>query len=542
MAKKIRFAPLVRVSTEDQKRKKDSLIKQKEQIEEAVKALGGKLIKNPWKFSGQEHSTQDAEREKLDALLGDSTKGHFDAIMVADESRWSRDNLKSEQGLKVFRDNKIRFYALTREYDLFNETQAYMLRQFVNLNTLVGLQGARKSMEIRIQRARDGKFVSGSYPFARIYDKANNTWAIDGVKQEKLKIASKMYLDGESLKSISNKVGIHKDNLRQIFKKHSGDKYFQSFHSDKLNIHVDDIPPITIPRLLPDATIKKLKAKIEANKINHHAHRKHEYLLGRMVICDRCGYAHFGETKHKGKNQYYRHSRDKDKEAIVGCKDFRTQVPAHLLEGAIFNEIYFLFGDKSKREEALRKANNSDKNDKHRAGITKLGKELTTIERKQQNLVQGVAEGKLPGEKIKPMMDKLLGQEEFIKDEILKLESKIENSLTSGQIKELANAMTPMKGGKVRPDLDEMDGQIKHSYLGSQAHLSEMTFQEKRDLLKALFPGKDPNGMRYGIYIKRGVKGWHYRVYGVFNPFKGYIDNGNKDAKVTGASTWKETP
>ena len=55
--KQIRFAPIIRVSTEDQKKKKDSLDLQKKQIEQYVKILGGVIPDYCWKYSGQEHAT-----------------------------------------------------------------------------------------------------------------------------------------------------------------------------------------------------------------------------------------------------------------------------------------------------------------------------------------------------------------------------------------------------------------------------------------------------------------------------------------------------
>ena len=51
--KPLRFAPLVRVSTEKQEeRKSESLRVQKAQIEQAVKGLHGTLIPDPWRYSG----------------------------------------------------------------------------------------------------------------------------------------------------------------------------------------------------------------------------------------------------------------------------------------------------------------------------------------------------------------------------------------------------------------------------------------------------------------------------------------------------------
>ena len=82
--KPLRFAPLVRVSTEDQEKRGESLKVQQVQIEQAVKTLGGVLIPEPWRYSGQEHATAGFERKKFDELLRDARKGLFDAVIVVD--------------------------------------------------------------------------------------------------------------------------------------------------------------------------------------------------------------------------------------------------------------------------------------------------------------------------------------------------------------------------------------------------------------------------------------------------------------------------
>lgn len=70
MKEKLRFAPLIRVSTEQQEQQGQSLEVQKAKIVNAVKALNGvipKVCKE--KYSGQEHATAGFEREKFKQLL-----------------------------------------------------------------------------------------------------------------------------------------------------------------------------------------------------------------------------------------------------------------------------------------------------------------------------------------------------------------------------------------------------------------------------------------------------------------------------------------
>lgn len=80
MAKGLRFAPIIRVSTEAQEKKGESLRTQKKQILECVEVLGGVIPEACWEYGGQEHATPGQERQKLEKLLKDSSRGLFDAV------------------------------------------------------------------------------------------------------------------------------------------------------------------------------------------------------------------------------------------------------------------------------------------------------------------------------------------------------------------------------------------------------------------------------------------------------------------------------
>ena len=147
MTDKLRFAPLVRVSTETQERMGESLRTQKAQIEQTVKALNGTLIPDPWKYSGQEHSTPTFERQRFDQLLKDAGKGLFDAVIVVDTSRWSRDNLKSKQGLQVLKEHGVRFFAGGVEHDLFDPQAEFFLGMATEFNEYSAKIQTKKSLQ-----------------------------------------------------------------------------------------------------------------------------------------------------------------------------------------------------------------------------------------------------------------------------------------------------------------------------------------------------------------------------------------------------------
>src|SRR5687767_12343344 len=113
--KPLRFARLTRVSSEGQETEGESLNVQRRQIEAAIAQLGGIATA---RYDGQEHAMPNHERKKFESMLCDAARGIFDAICVADSSRWSRDNTASKRAIGIFRTHGIRFFCLTREFDL----------------------------------------------------------------------------------------------------------------------------------------------------------------------------------------------------------------------------------------------------------------------------------------------------------------------------------------------------------------------------------------------------------------------------------------
>ena len=167
----LRFAPIVRVSTERQEARGESLTTQKSQINQYVKALGGIIPESLWQYSGQEHATPDQERTRLNHLLRDSDKKIFDAVIVCDASRWSRDNLKSKEGLRTLRDNGIKFFVGTMEYDLYNPEHSFYLGVSAEIGELQARQQSLKSITNRINKAKRGVPTSGWLPYGRTFDK-----------------------------------------------------------------------------------------------------------------------------------------------------------------------------------------------------------------------------------------------------------------------------------------------------------------------------------------------------------------------------------
>jgi len=484
-----RFAPLIRVSTEGQEAKGGSLRTQKKQIIQYVKNRGGVIPDQCWQYSGQEHATPEHERRKLDQLLTDSSKGRFDAVIVCDNSRWSRDNAKSKKGLEIFKKNGIRFFVGSIEYDLFNPEQAFILGMTTEVNEYLAQIQTQKSVLNKIEMLRQGKPVSGKKPPGRTYDKGE--WGIDKAYQRKIERAADQFLKGTSLKTCADRVGTTLSNLRKTLLYRSGDTYTVTFNVPRFQIH-ETITIENIPRLLPEETIDAVKAKLQTNKTIFHGYSKHKYLLSRAILCGHCGGTLFGETR-RGK-QHYVHKKKTD------CTHFRY-VSAAIIENPVLVHLFGFFGNQAAMEEAIQAAiPDYSETDKMETRKAEIEQELRKIETAKNRLFDIIEESETLPNDIKGRLTKHRERESLLNKELEGINSKLRN-------------IPSQKAIGMTADLLRREIESKYS---SGLEFAEMNFDERRKLVQLAFSGgTDQDGNRAGVYILKDNEGYSIEIKGV---------------------------
>ena len=492
----LRFAPIIRVSTEGQAQAGESLRTQRSQIEQYVANLEGTIPDHCWQYTGQEHATPNQERKKLDRLLADSGKGLFDAVIVCDASRWSRDNLKSKTGLEIFRKNGIRFFVGSMEYDLFNPEHSFYLGMSAEIGELQARQQSLKSITNRIHRAKRGLPTSGKLPWGRTWDKEKQQWGIDPEKQKIIQQAAERYLAGESIVHIAASFGMNFSNLWKILNHRSGDRWIQTFKAENLNI--DETVEITIPRLLPEATIRAIHEKGRANRTYTHGSVKHQYLLSRMIFCAKCGYALFGQTNHNGK-RYYRHPKHRKKDCHL-----KKWLPANLIENSVLIHLVRTLGDPEQIQKAIEKANpDLEKLERLRDEKETLSTDLQKIEAQKDNVVDMVADGLLSRDEVKNRMEKLRGRESAIQARIRSIEEKLENAPDPAKVKKLSELRIHV--------MNRLKKEYPENFL-------KKPYQRKRTLVEHAFAGKDIEKRRLGVYVEEtgdDNQPWRFEIRGV---------------------------
>ena len=346
------------------------------------------------------------EHALVEQLLADAKKKRppFDAIMVADVSRWSRDNAHSASGLALLRTQGIRFFALGKEWDLYDPTDFYFVSHFVIMNAMQAGVQKLKSVQNKIGRAKAGRPV-GNLPYGRTFDKASGTWGLDPDKVALIKDAAKRYLAGEPLRTLAKEMGMDHTSLHDI-RHRCGSKFVQTFDVPDLKIH--EVIETKVPLLLPPQTIKAIaKRMAQRSKQGGRGNNKHDYLLGGYVRCDVC--CRCLSPTVSGGTRYYR--------PAVACKCLGGNVRADQLERIVLVQLASVMGDPKRVQEAVAAAKLAQADGpKTQAEIDAIDKKLGTIKRSRGKLLKLLESDLVPEDEVLAKLAPLRDQETKLQD------------------------------------------------------------------------------------------------------------------------------
>jgi len=517
----IRFAALIRVSTEKQAEQGESLRTQESQINGAVKSLGGVITR---RYAGQEHATAGWEREQLEKLLADAQKKSkpFDAVIVADQSRWSRENVASEIGLQVLCDNNIRFFVLTQEHDLNNDDARMFLRMSAVINQYSASVQVRKSFVNRVNRAKRNVPASGSLPFGRLWDDKNEKWSADPAAKTMMQDAAKRYLAGESIRHIAAEYGISESTLRDRFEK-AGGKLPVEFHSDRLKIH--ETFTMDIPPLLDERTLRAIRKRADANTTYTHGHMKYKYLLNRMVFCVHCKSALSGQFA-EGK-RYYRHRWNK----TIKC-DHRGHANAEVLEDAVIRELFDCFGNPQAVQRAIEEATpDQTKVVERQKQFERLTTELDKVRNGRERVIGHIAKDSITEAQADKQLAELRQREEKLTETLERLQETLKNVPSPELIQAVSKQVAgQFKNGKARKPISS--AVLTSKLQAANTALDKMTWDERRALVQMVFSGTTSDGSRMGVYIEKvpGKKRWKFAIHGHLIHAEGVtFQNGTSD-------------
>ena len=165
---------------------------------------------------------------------------------------------------------------------------------------------------------------------------------------------------------------------------------------------------------------------------------------------------------------------------------------------------------------------NGDASAKAKKDLKRYEQELKKVQKVQERLVDAIEDESLPKEVIKARSKKRKAEEESLKEKIEVLEAELASIPTKEEMTAMEKALAEA---------------IDFAYYGTEAHLKEMSFNEKRDLLRLIF-GTAEKGtgvnkkkgqmqskfVKAGIYLSKTDKGWRYKIKGAFPLISGRFD------------------
>lgn len=504
---KLIFAPLIRVSTERQKKRGESLLTQRAQLELAIEKLGGKIFK--W-YSGQEHATPEQERKILGDLISDAKEKKFNAVIICDLSRWSRDNKRSKEDLETLKKNRIKFYVGSKEIDLYNPEQSFMIGIGVEVNEYFAREQAYKSIINRIERAKKGFPACGKRPYGRIFDKEKMTWDVDQLKKRKLEEIVKVYLEENiNFLELGRRFGMNGSNLDKLLTKRSGDTWEQRFRSKAHNI--DETVSTKVPRLLEEEVIQKFKNKAHSRKSHNHGMYKYEYLFNRIIFDAETGLSLTGTPNAKGQRYY---------KPYQGSNAHRYMINADILEKAVTNEFFEVLGTTQSLQEAVFDGNPVGKiAEELKEKEIKIQNELRSIDKKIENATKAIID--FVGEEFEVFSQKM-------KPEIKLLEQKKKDFEFQRQV--IHNQISTLPTDSEIKMIKKWSGLLarqKESYFSSGLAFENLSFLEKKKVILHFFGGKDETRKKFGIYVKflgGNPRKYSFKAYGRFGFVNGQLE------------------
>lgn len=329
-----RVALYVRVSTAEQAEKGTSIRSQIELLREHCK-INNLQVYNEYIDDGYSGAT--ANRPALQELLSDAKKAAFDIVLVYKTDRLSRSiPLTVKLVLETFQAIDIDFKSISEPYDTSTPAGRMFFVQLAGFADFERGMIRERTVEGRLRKAREGKWVSGAAHYAYDIDKNQNLV----LNKERSKVFRQIVdwtLSGKSGIWIADELtrrGIPTYNdIHGIKRKYSQHRWHQTIIQrmllNKVIIGEAYFSGIKIkaPSIVTKEEYEKIMVQFKKNLESAKRNTKHFYLLRGLLVCKRCGRNLWGKQRsrkrdsgHIYKNFYYYCPSTNSKKTTCGLK------------------------------------------------------------------------------------------------------------------------------------------------------------------------------------------------------------------------------
>ena len=276
-------------------------------------------------FTDESLSGTNMNRPGFQSMVASASRGEFEAVVIYDISRGSRDVGDWFTFRKAMMMLGVKVISATQNLgDLTNGNDFLFELLSVGLGQREVLETRQKSIDGVAVKARQGVFLGGTPPLG--YDIQNGSYVINPGEAEVVRTIFDMYGDGcsyrEILEAVKGAVGKHgrplgKNSLHSILK---NERYIGVYTWNKRRVKLfrrwaGGTPnPLcvrlegVIPDIIDRGTWGKVQKRMNENKRNGANKAKRKYLLSGLIVCEQCGAAYVGHTSTNSKgysSRYY---------------------------------------------------------------------------------------------------------------------------------------------------------------------------------------------------------------------------------------------
>lgn len=312
-------------------------------------------------YTDEARTGTNVDRPGFQAMLKAAARGDFDAVVIYDISRGSRDVGDWFQFRRAMMELGIAVLSATQPLGDLTDSNDFLLELLsVGLGQREVLETRRKSMDGVDVRARQGAFLGGTPPLG--YKVVRGRYVVDENEAQTVRRIFSMYADGCSysailaaLKDVRSRRGnpLTYKGLQCILRneRYTGVYTWCLREQSRFGKWAGGRPSPravriegAVPPIIDRATWERVSRRMSDRSRNAANAAKREYMLSGLIVCESCGARYCGRTvraDRKGGPQYVRYytcgRKYRAKDPETACHN--PNIPADKLEAFVVEQV-----------------------------------------------------------------------------------------------------------------------------------------------------------------------------------------------------------
>ena len=276
-------------------------------------------------FTDEAESGTNMDRPGFREMVAAAGKGQFEAVVIYDITRGSRDVGDWFTFRKAMLTLGVQVIATTQNLGDITNSNDFLLELIsVGMGQREVLETRQKSINGVAVKAREGAFLGGVPPLG--YDIVNGAYMVNPGEARIVQTIFSMYAEGQSYNAILEAVGsaigkrgrpLGKNSLHSIL---TNERYIGIYTWNRRRVKLfrkwaggTPNPNCVrleghIPAIIDNTTWEKVQKRMSNNKRNASNKAKRTYLLSGLIECEECGGTFVGHTSTSSKGyetRYY---------------------------------------------------------------------------------------------------------------------------------------------------------------------------------------------------------------------------------------------